>query len=158
VGTNADDFTIVDLDEVREEVERNFKSSIISGILIIESEKLPAVRGVKTQLIQLFANIVSNAIKYNEAKVKKVVITKSENEKEWIITIADNGIGIDDKHRNDIYLLFKRLHPKSKYSGTGIGLAVCKKIIQRHQGKIWLEANPEGGSMFRFALPKTSFT
>lgn len=158
VGTNADDFTIVDLDEVREEVERNFKSSIISGNLIIESEKLPAVSGVKTQLIQLFANIVSNAIKYNEAKVKKVVITKSENEKEWIITIADNGIGIDEKHRNDIYLLFKRLHPKSKYSGTGIGLAVCKKIIQRHQGRIWLEANPEGGSMFRFALPKTSFT
>lgn len=155
VGTNADDFEPVDLNNVLEQIKLNYKEQTESGKLQIHSNRLPAVKAVKVQVEQLFSNLISNAIKYNESEIVKIDLFATEEPKQWLIAIADNGIGIDEKYRNDIYILFKRLHPKSKYSGTGIGLAVCKKIIQRHRGKLWVESNPSGGSIFYFTLPKS---
>ncbi|MFN4123301.1 MAG: ATP-binding protein [Flavobacteriales bacterium] len=155
VGTNADDFELVDLNNVIEQVKLNYKEHTESGKLQIHSNKLPVVKAVKVQMEQIFSNLLSNAIKYNESNIIKIRISVKDEPEQWLLSVEDNGIGIDEKYRNDVFILFKRLHPKSKYSGTGIGLAVCKKIIQRHRGKLWVESNPSGGSIFYFTLPKS---
>jgi two-component system CheB/CheR fusion protein len=154
VGTNEDDFELISLNEVVEEVLTSFRPRIEAGEIQIVYQYLPTVKAVKVQLNQLFHNLIGNAIKYNESPIPKVEISYVDKGSYFEFQIKDNGIGIDEQHNTLIYTLFKRLHSSKKYSGTGIGLAICKKIIERHKGKIWVKSKPGEGSTFYFTLPK----
>ena len=108
---------------------------------------------VESQLVQLLQNLIGNAIKYRGDRIPKVHVSAEEGSREWIFSVADNGIGIDPKYFDRIFQIFQRLHGRGEYEGTGIGLAVCKRILQQQGGRIWLDSKPGDGSVFHFSLP-----
>ena len=114
--------------------------------------------GDETQLIRLFQNLIDNAIKYRGTELPLIHISALKKKNEWEFSFRDNGIGIDIEFKDRIFEIFERLHSAKKYPGTGIGLAICKKIVERHGGKIWVEPNPDHGVTFYFTLmEKESF-
>jgi light-regulated signal transduction histidine kinase (bacteriophytochrome) len=115
---------------------------------------LPIVNGNKTQLTQLLQNLLSNAMKYNTSFVPEVEIGCVEKPDVWEFYVKDNGIGVDKKFYEKIFIIFQRLHNRNQFSGTGIGLAICKKIVDKHNGTIWVESNPGNGSTFFFTIKK----
>ena len=119
---------------------------------ISQGEPLPVVPGDEIQLTQVFQNLIGNAIKYKSDAPPKIEIAAEETPDEWIISVADNGIGIDPQYSERIFGIFKRLHGR-ELPGTGMGLAICKRIVERHNGRIWVESQPGGGSKFSFSLP-----
>jgi signal transduction histidine kinase/CheY-like chemotaxis protein len=124
-----------------------------SGAQVI-SERLPSLRVHATQLQQLFQNLVGNAIKYRRPEVAPVINVKARQEGEsWLFSVSDNGLGIEAEYKERIFGLFKRLHTGDEYSGTGIGLAICQRIVERYHGRIWVESEPGKGSTFNFTLP-----
>ncbi len=114
---------------------------------------LPKVIADSTQLAQVFQNMIINGIKFHSDETPQICISAEKKEKEWIFSVQDNGIGIDPQYSEKIFEVFKRLHKKDEYPGTGIGLAVCKKIVERHGGHIWVESELGKGSTFYFTLP-----
>ncbi|HEY2705007.1 MAG TPA: ATP-binding protein [Candidatus Dormibacteraeota bacterium] len=116
-------------------------------------EPLPTVEGDRTQLAQVFQNLIANAIKFRGAQPPQIVIGAERRGEEWRFSVRDNGIGIERRHAERIFMVFKRLHPQAEYPGTGIGLAICRRVVDRHGGRIWVEPAPGGGSVFRFTLP-----
>lgn len=121
----------------------------------IKSDCMPIVRMHESHLSQIFQNLIGNAIKYRSESVGvRVNITASKVENYWLFRIADNGIGIAPEYRETIFGLFKRLHTNAKYGGTGMGLAICKRIVERYRGKIWVQAAPGRGSEFFFTIPE----
>ena len=115
---------------------------------------LPVISANKTLISQLFVNLITNALKYHGDKHSEIEVGHAEEPDNWIFYVKDNGIGIDPKFFDKIFIIFKRLHNKDEYSGTGIGLAICKKIVEIHKGKIWVESKPAKGSTFYFSIPK----
>jgi signal transduction histidine kinase len=113
------------------------------------------VWGDEMQLTQVLQNLVSNAIKFRGPEDPRIEILARESAREWIIAVKDNGIGIDLKYQAKLFQMFSRLHTGEKYPGTGIGLAISKKIVERHGGMIWVESDGESGSTFFFTIPKT---
>jgi PAS domain S-box-containing protein len=123
------------------------------GAVLVYNE-LPVVNGQEPELIQLFENLFDNAVKYARPDVApEITITAQRSGSEWHIRVSDNGIGIDPQYLGTIFRIFQRLHSRSEYPGTGIGLAICKKIVEVHGGRIWAESNPGQGSTFCFTLP-----
>jgi two-component system, chemotaxis family, sensor kinase Cph1 len=120
---------------------------------VITRDALPIVRADETQIGQLLQNLIGNALKFHNQEPPRVHVSSKRNGKEWIFSIRDNGIGIDSQYAQRIFVIFQRLHRREEYPGTGIGLAVCKKIIERHGGRIWVESNQEKGATFYFTLP-----
>jgi light-regulated signal transduction histidine kinase (bacteriophytochrome) len=106
-----------------------------------------------TQLVQLFQNLIGNAIKFCSEQTPQVHISAARQDNAWRFAVADNGIGIEPQYAERIFQIFQRLHNRDKYPGTGIGLAICKKIIERHGGKIWVESELGAGSTFYFTIP-----
>jgi len=104
-------------------------------------------------MVQLLQNLIGNAIKFRGPEAPHIQISAAPREREWVICVRDNGIGIDPKHYDRIFLMFKRLHRRGEYPGTGIGLAVCKKIVERHGGSMWIEQAYPRGTSFCIALP-----
>ncbi len=142
------------LDLVVDHVKHNLASSIKENSVVIKSSPLPEVLGDFPQLTQLFQNLISNAIKFNRETPPEIVINTKEQGEFWAISVADNGIGIDLKYQQLIFDIFQRLHNQDEYEGTGIGLAICKKVIDRHGGTISVDSQPGKGSTFTFTLQK----
>ncbi|MCX8078863.1 MAG: ATP-binding protein [Geminocystis sp.] len=154
IHTRAREFTPVDCNEVLQEALENLKIAIAEKNAQVKAEKLPTVMADRFQLIQLWQNLVSNAIKFNRSPIPIVEITAESLEGEWRFCVADNGIGIAPEFRERIFIIFQRLHSDMEFEGTGIGLAICRKIVTRHGGKIWVESEEGKGAKFYFTLPK----
>jgi light-regulated signal transduction histidine kinase (bacteriophytochrome) len=150
------EFVSIDCNLILEEVRANLFFDLSSSGAKIVSGELPMVKGDRTQLLQLFQNLISNAIKFRRPEVTpEIEVAATAEEDQWLITIRDNGIGIPPEKRDRIFEVFHRLHSSEKYPGHGIGLTTCKKIVQRHDGKIWIESQPGEGTTFFFTLPST---
>lgn len=147
-------FDTIDLSSVLKEVFANLKTTIEESGAEIEWAGLPTVKANRLGMAQLFQNLIVNAIKYRSEKIPEILITAESKPDMWIFSIKDNGIGIDPQFKERIFEMFQRLHPKSEYSGTGVGLAVCKKIVENHGGKIWVESQKGSGSVFYFTIRK----
>ena len=146
----------INMEEILEEAKTNIATSILEKHALILNEKLPVVEGVKSQLVQLMQNLINNGIKFSNKNVQ-INISVKENHSEFTFCIKDNGIGIEKQYFDKIFMIFQRLHTREEFQGTGIGLAICKRIIDKHRGKIWVESEPGKGSSFYFTLPKQLF-
>lgn len=134
-------------------VMANLQSVIQESDARIRYSDLPVLLADHTELTQLFQNLIGNAIKFRSAGPPEIRITAEKKKKEWLFSVEDNGIGIAPQHVDDVFVIFKRLHTREEYPGSGIGLAICKKIVEQNQGRIWVESQPGQGSTFRFAWP-----
>jgi two-component system CheB/CheR fusion protein len=149
-------FTSFNLQEAVEQVLHILALSIKENEAVIHVGPLPVINGNKLQVTQLFQNLLGNALKYRSEKTPEIEIECKEENDQWLFSIRDNGIGIDPKYFDKIFVIFQRLHNKNEYSGTGIGLAICKKIIESHGGRIWVDSHPHQGSTFHFTLKKNN--
>jgi PAS domain S-box-containing protein len=131
----------------------NLNLSISESKAEVICDDLPIVMGDKIQLIQLFQNLIGNAIKYRGKLSPKIFINATKKENIWFFSVKDNGIGFNSEYAEQIFLIFQRLHSRKTYKGSGIGLALCKRIVERHGGTIWAESEPEKGSIFNFTIP-----
>lgn len=131
----------------------NLQTGIAERRAEIRIGSLPAVLGDELQLTQLFQNLLANGLKFCKDGRPEISIDARREGDQWVFTIRDNGIGIDPKYRDRIFLIFQRLHGRDEFPGTGIGLAICKKIVERHGGRIWVESEPGKGAAFRFTMP-----
>ena len=131
----------------------NLRSTIEDAGARVSVEPLPVVEGDPTQLAQVFQNLIANAIKFRGDRRPEIAVTAERDGRQWTFSVRDTGIGIEPRHAERIFMVFKRLHPQSEYPGTGIGLAICRRVVERHGGRIWVEAAEGGGSIFRFTLP-----
>lgn len=145
----------VDLNELMQEIEILFRKQIEDKSATIKVDRLPVITSYKVPLRQVFQNLLGNALKYSRPEVPvSIRISVKELDDRWEFCIADNGIGIDEKHYEKIFVIFQRLHNKDRYAGTGMGLSVTKKIIESMGGEIWVRPNEEGGTIFCFTIAK----
>lgn len=144
----------INVNEIIADLKLMYKNLLLETNGTINSENLPLIKGNKTQILQLFQNLISNAFKYRSQKPPIIDISFKDNSSYYTFTVKDNGIGIDPKFFHKIFIIFQRLHKREQYSGTGIGLAICKKIVEKHGGKIWVASEPGHGSTFYFTVPK----
>jgi PAS domain S-box-containing protein len=158
LGANKETATTVDCNQVIANVRKLLTLKIQESNAILHVADLPVISGIESQIQQLFQNLVSNALKYQDKTTPRIEVSYSESPDQWVFQIKDNGIGFDTKYAEKIFIIFQRLHEKSEYSGTGIGLAICKKIVEKHGGKIWVESTIGKGSSFYFTWPKDSRT
>jgi light-regulated signal transduction histidine kinase (bacteriophytochrome) len=142
----------VDFREVVAETIANLQSAVQESGAEISLGELPTVIGDRVQLCQLLQNLLSNAILYRGERPPQIHVDATRDGNRWEVAVADNGIGIATEYHQQVFEIFRRLHSRDKYPGTGIGLAVCKKIVQRHGGRIWVESQPGGGTVFKFTL------
>ncbi|MAN85428.1 MAG: hypothetical protein CL555_00720 [Algoriphagus sp.] len=153
IGFDPSKLSKVDLNSVVEEVIQLKQKVIEENNAIVEVSPLPDILGIRSPIKSVFINLISNALKYQKKNVQPVVKIYSTKEgSDYRITVEDNGIGIDKEYYQKIFNIFKRLHTKDEYPGTGIGLAICKKVVSQHGGKIWLDSEPGKGSTFHFLL------
>ncbi|HAJ62815.1 MAG TPA: hypothetical protein DCP31_29295 [Cyanobacteria bacterium UBA8543] len=158
VGTHGQVFAATDCNEVLEITLENLQVAIAESNATITHDPLPTLTADKNQLVQLFQNLIGNAIKFCKDKPPQVHIRAKLTDQTWCFEVRDNGIGIKPQYLERIFVIFKRLHTRKEFSGTGIGLAICKKIVERHGGKIWAQSQPEIGTTFYFTLPLTPLT
>ena len=131
----------------------NLKTAIEESSAIVTYETLPRIIGDSSQMSSLFQNLIGNAIKYRREEPPKIHISAERKGDKWLFSVNDNGIGIDPNNLDRIFVVFQRLHTEEEYEGTGIGLAICKRIIERHKGNIWIKSEPGKGSTFYFTIP-----
>jgi signal transduction histidine kinase len=153
VGRKAEDLRVADYNEIVECAIANLRVEIEKNRATVTHDQLPALLTDRIQVIQLFQNLIGNGIKFRREEPPCVHVSAEHKETEWVFSVSDNGIGIDSKHAASIFDIFHRLHDSSKYPGNGIGLATCKKIVENHGGRIWVESCPGKGSTFKFAMP-----
>jgi len=144
----------VDIEAVLATVILNLQLAIQDSGARITFDHLPTVMADEIQLMRLLQNLVSNSIKYRGADPPRIHLAARDADTEWVFSVQDNGVGIDPRYADQIFTVFKRLHGR-EYPGTGIGLAICKKVVERHGGHIWVESKPSQGASFYFTLPKT---
>ena len=153
VDAQGDPLEPVDLDTVLETALEDLLMKIEEHDAEITIESLPTVEGDRGQLRQVFQNLVSNAIEYSGDELPQIHITAEREDTRWIVSVSDEGIGIDPADADRIFEVFQRLHTREEYAGTGIGLALCQRIVERHGGEIRVDSEPGEGSTFSFTLP-----
>lgn len=158
VGSRGKPFQPVNCSEAFSQALANLETRVEETHAVVTYDPLPTVSGDAGQLVQLFQNLIANAIKFRGPDSPRIHVTASHTDGGWTFAIQDNGIGIPAEHFDRIFSIFQRLHRRSDYPGTGIGLAICKKIVERHKGRIWVESNPRQGSTFYFTLPEEEET
>jgi light-regulated signal transduction histidine kinase (bacteriophytochrome) len=154
VGTRSKEFHQVALETPLRRAINNLRASVEEAGASITYDALPTLEADELQLSQLFQNLIGNALKFRSASVPRVHVSAKHAEHEWEFAVTDNGLGIEPAYFERIFMVFQRLHSKGEYPGTGIGLAICKKVVERHGGRIWVESRLGEGSSFRFTLPK----
>jgi light-regulated signal transduction histidine kinase (bacteriophytochrome) len=152
VGTHGKELSPIDSEAILAESVNDLKLMIEENGALVTHDHLPTVLADRFQLGQLFQNLIGNAIKFRGNESPRVHISASRNGKGWVFSVRDNGIGISPEFNERIFIIFQRLHNREQYAGTGIGLAICKKIVERHGGHIWVESEVGKGSTFRFSL------
>jgi PAS domain S-box-containing protein len=153
VGTKGKDLLVTSSEEALQRAILNLRGAIADSGAIVTHDPLPAVMADETQLVQLFQNLIGNAIKYQNPGVPRIHISAIKNGGgKWTFSVRDNGLGIDPQYFERIFVMFQRLHKREEFAGTGIGLAICKKIVERHGGEISVQSQPGKGSTFSFAL------
>ncbi len=155
VGTKGKTFTEFSVSDALAKVQENLQRAIDETAADIHTGALPLIRGDRPQIERLLQNLIGNALKFRRDDEKlRIRIQAEERESDYLFTIEDNGIGIDLKYREKIFTIFQRLHTRSEYPGTGIGLSICKRIVERHGGEIWLDSEPGKGTTFSFTIRK----
>jgi signal transduction histidine kinase len=149
----AENAPCIDANEVAENVRANLQAAIAESGATLTWDELPKLRVQESHLVQLLQNLIGNAIKYRSAKPPAIHVSAQQKGNEWKIGVQDNGIGIAPQYREQVFGLFKRLHTQKQFPGTGIGLALCQKIVERYGGRIWVESEEGTGSTFYFTLP-----
>ena len=152
VGTQGRPFAPTSVEAVLDKVLVNLQMIVRAAGAAVTRDPLPTVLADETQLIQLFQNLIGNGIKFRSGRRPEIHVSARQEEGRWLLSVRDNGIGIDPQYWQQIFVIFQRLHTRQKYSGTGIGLAICKRIVERHGGRIWLDSRPGEGSTFCFTI------
>lgn len=154
VGTRGRDFRPVALEDALRRALSGLRTAIAEAGATVTHDPLPVLEADEMQLAQLLQNLIGNALKFRADAAPRIRVSAAEAEDHWEFGVHDNGIGIEPQYFERIFMVFQRLHNKGEYPGTGIGLAICKKVAERHGGRIWVESRPGEGSSFRFTLPK----
>jgi PAS domain S-box-containing protein len=159
LNTRGKEFKPVDLNDVAKQAVGNVQASIEESKAKVKIGDLPKVSGDRTQLVQLVQNLLSNALKFRRPDVQpSIELSAKRDGATWLVSVSDNGIGIEPEYREKVFVIFQRLHGRDQYPGTGIGLSICKKIVERHQGRIWIEDREGDGTTFTFSLPAEGST
>ncbi len=153
VSSRNKPFERADCAEILNQVRTKLQIAIEESGATVTHDSLPEVMADETQLIQLFQNLIRNAIKFRGDQSPEIHIGIERKDGEWLFWVQDNGIGVDPQYAERIFVIFQRLHTRREYSGTGVGLAICRKIVERHGGRIWVEPESGPGSTFYFTLP-----
>jgi hypothetical protein len=157
VGTRGEAPEPTDTNAVVDRVLISVGPAIEEAGAMVTRDDLPTIFADAGQINQLFQNLIANALKFRRTnETPRVHISARRGSEEWIFSVADNGIGIAPEYAERIFVLFQRLHSRAEYPGTGIGLSICKKIVERHGGRIWLESEPGNGTTFHFSIPDHS--
>ena len=143
----------VDCEAVLVQVLTDLKPSMQEHDAVVTHDPLPTVRAERGQLRQVFQNLIANAVKYCGPEPPRIHVSATRRKGAWTFSVRDNGIGIDPQYAERIFVIFQRLHTRTEYPGSGIGLAICKKIVERHGGRLWVESRPGQGSTFYFTVP-----
>ncbi|MFX1593181.1 MAG: ATP-binding protein [Promethearchaeota archaeon] len=152
ITTHAKPSKLINIEKILKDALYNLQEAIKESGAVITYDKMPIIKVDKTQFTQLFQNLLSNAIKFRREEPPRIHIGVKKNNDEWLFSVKDNGIGIESKFFGKLFNIFYRLHTKEEYPGTGIGLPICKKIVQRYGGKIWVESEIGKGSTFFFTI------
>jgi chemotaxis family two-component system sensor kinase Cph1 len=154
VQTQAHDFVTTDSKRALDQALANLGALIKGSNAVITSDHLPKITADSDQMIVIFQNLIGNAIKYQKpGVVPEIHVSAQKDENNWTFSVTDNGIGIDERYVDRLFKIFSRLHTRTEYPGTGIGLAVCKRIVERHGGAIGVTSVPDAGSTFSFTIP-----
>jgi signal transduction histidine kinase len=153
VGRKDGAYTNLDCNEVLQEVRRTLAAAMQESGAVITSSNLPSVWADRTQMAQLFQNLIGNAIKFRGKEAPVISVQAKKENDDWLFSVKDNGIGIAPEFAENIFVVFQRLHARTEYPGNGIGLAICKKIVERYGGRIWVESEAGSGSTFKFTIP-----
>jgi two-component system, chemotaxis family, sensor kinase Cph1 len=157
IGSREREFTYLKCEEILKMVLTNLKTLIEDTNTIVTHDQLPLIYANEQQMVQLFQNIIGNAIKYRSEKNPEIHISAEHIDDKYIFAVKDNGIGIDKNYLEKIFTIFQRLHTRDEYEGTGIGLAISKKILEKHRGTIWAESEPGKGTTFYFTIPNNNY-
>ncbi len=154
-GKTTDNLTQINVNELLVDVQGLYRDVIEEKGAVLKFDSLPKITGSKPAIHQLFRNLIGNSLKYAKKDEKPIIqIEAVETPTHFRFAVSDNGIGIDPQFFDKIFVLFQRLHDKSEYSGTGIGLSICKKIVERHKGEIWVDSSENEGTIFNFTINK----
>jgi len=153
LGTQGKKFELTDCNAAVQQSLRNLQIAIAEKKAAIACDEMPTVMADESQLVQLFQNLIANSIKFCRQDIPLIDIAARRRENEWLFYVRDNGIGIDPEYADRIFIIFQRLHGRREYPGTGIGLAMCKRIVERHGGRIWVESQEGKGATFCFTIP-----
>ena len=144
----------LDCEQILQRAVTNLSSAITEAEAVITHDPLPTISADDTQLLQVFQNLIGNAIKFRRDDPPRIHVSAVKNRNEWMFSVKDNGIGIESQHLERIFVIFQRLHKRSEYEGTGMGLAIVKKVVERHGGRVWVESEPGVGTTVYFTLPE----
>jgi len=153
IATKARPPERIDCEHILDLTMNNLSSAIAEAGAVITHDPLPTIFGDSTQLLQVFQNVVQNAVKFRGDETPEIHVSAFRSGNGWTFSVKDNGIGIESRHLDRIFVIFQQLNKRNRYDGTGMGLAIVKKVIERHGGRIWVESKPGVGTTFYFTIP-----